>query len=679
MSSWNKKWKDNHIEKNICNDDEIVSSLKQKKINKKRENPKHIPEFDNLYDRPQSSNLVEGFHVNEYLETVKKETSSKKTSDHTEDNQNKKLESEVRSKLSSLSSDLKGAYSSTKFDLDNSIQSLSNSLGQSLDGLSNLKDLGSSFSNMGKGIGSITSGIGSASDNIPSSMKVSPKKIQSVIDTASTAVNSVTQVITNIIAIIAQQIQIIRMKIQLFILKANKYVNQSIVRMAQALTQNTATEKEIEIFQEQTQQFITILMVWYFVYNWYYIIFFLEEEDNVRYKLQFGDLRKVSKYFYGFFGPALKPLELFNKGVLSMAILKKYLYTAMIMILMFFVFYTLVQNNFQQGILQDFFASMNGTSTMSLLSLFNMIIILYFSTAWFFGSMDDGNLEMSKILVDGMYGGIWTLFFSIVIFVLAFIGYYMWIMSINIPMGMVFLTGYLVLYTFFGVLFYEGFNMFSIYTGISESLDTVPPDLTPEPCKPSSPFLSFMWFKETFQSIIQTLGKLVGFFSTNMFDVIIILTLLGGIGVYYNQWDTATEGKVGISIFQATNLSSIFKNLFVWLILINVILLIYFVMFLYNKWKLLNNLGASMKADSTLLTQTSRSRMASARGSNEAPVTSKSKINALKQKIEKSEAEAKLEAKLEEDETKKSENPVVESEGTGLFAGVKNKSAGGSE
>ena len=658
MSSWKKTWDHKkNDEDNMTNDDKMVSSLKKKmkKIIKKRENPKKIPEFENLYDRPQMSNVVEGFHVNEYLEDVKRKVEVKKTPEMLKQEKETEQENEVKMGLQRMTTRVGSAYQQDV--VDKSIDSLTNQLGTSVDSLSQLQDLGGVASSMGSSLASMGSESKDAAKNLSDAAKISTGGIQKTINTASESVNSVVQIITNFITVIGQKIQIMRIKIQLFLLKSNKYLNQCIIRMANALTQNTATEKEIEIFQEQTQKFVTLLLVWYFVYNWYYIIFFLEEEDNVRYKLEFGDLRKVSKYFYGFFGPALKPIELFNKGILSLAILKKYLYTSVIMIIMFFVFYGLVENNFQTGLLRDFFGALNGSSSMdavknpSFLSLFNIIVILYFSSSWFFGNMDDGNLEMSKVLVDGMGGGVWTLFFSIVMFVLAFIGYYMWIMAVNVPMGMVMLTGYMVLYTFMGVLFYEGFNMFHMYAGISESLESIPPDLTPEACKPKSPFLSFMWFKETFQWIFDIMGKLVNFFSTNMFEVIILLSLIGGVGVYRKEWSGATEGKVGTGVFQATNLSSVFKNLFAWLILINVLLIIFFSMFLYNKWKLLNNVSTSMKTDSSMLNQTSRSRMSSARGDNSAPVISKSKTDALKKKIEQSESKSE-EKKGEEGEEK---------------------------
>ena len=240
----------------------------------------------------------------------------------------------------------------------------------------------------------------------------------------------------------------------MFILKSNKYVKQTIVRISNALTQNTATEKEIEIFQDQTQKFITLLLVWYFVFNWYYIIFFLEEEDNVRYKFQFTkSLMKASKWIYGFFGVGIKPFELFNQLLLKLSVLKDYCYTSVLMILLFFVFHQLVQNNFQISLLKDFFNALSGKAGSSLISLFCMIVVLYHSCEWFFGSQFDkgkptGFIEMTKLVIDGASGGVWTGAFSAVCFVVALLGYFMWTMSVSVPMSTVLISGYLVLYTF---------------------------------------------------------------------------------------------------------------------------------------------------------------------------------------------------------------------------------------
>ena len=224
------------------------------------------------------------------------------------------------------------------------------------------------------------------------------KSIQSAVNEASSTVEAVTNIIKFVINIFGKKLTALRLQIQIFLLKANKYVKQTITRMANALTGNTATDKEIETFQSQAQKFITLMLVWYFVYNWYYIIFFLEDSDNIRYSFKIGNLKAISTYLYGFFGPGLKPIEIFNSMVVYCQNLKKYVNTSVIMIIMFLVFFILVQNDFQTSLLKDFFGALSGKPTPSILSLFNMGVVLWFSFSWFFGKLSHGNFECNQII-----------------------------------------------------------------------------------------------------------------------------------------------------------------------------------------------------------------------------------------------------------------------------------------
>tara|TARA_E500000178_G_C16901463_1_gene698292 strand:- start:24 stop:1103 length:1080 start_codon:yes stop_codon:yes gene_type:complete len=240
-----------------------------------------------------------------------------------------------------------------------------------------------------------------------------------------------------------------------------------------------------------------------------------------------------------------------------------------------------------------------------------MCVVLWYSFSWFFGDMSKGNFEAGKLFVDAYPGGVWSIAFACVMFVLAFLGYFLWIMSVNIPMGVVMITGYLVLYTFFGVLFYEGFNFVNIFTGISDSVTPISPDLTAEACKPDPEFLTFDWFQYKIQQLVEFIKNLMSFASVSMFEILIILLLLGGIGVYRKNWTSATSSKVGMGPYTANNLSGVFKNLFAWLILINLMIIIIMVIFLVKKYKLLTDLNVGDGSDLAAKDQTMRSRMAS--------------------------------------------------------------------
>ena len=94
--------------------------------------------------------------------------------------------------------------------------------------------------------------------------------------------------------------------------------------------------------------------------------------------------------------------------------------------------------------------------------------------------------------------------------------------------------------------------------------------------------------------------------------ILILLTLLGGIGVYSKDWSTASAGKVGISSSPTTNVQQAFKYLFTWLILINILLIVILCIYLYRKMKTIWDLqtGTSGVTDKFQTDQTMRSRMA---------------------------------------------------------------------
>jgi len=649
MSKWKKSWKNNNnitIEIDEAND----MKNKMKKMRKKRENPKQIKEFENIYEPPQpSSSIIEGM----------------------EDKNDGTLEN-IKESVDDTTQRFSTAFDPTK--TKDPIAGLEDKLSNIGTALDDLQGLGSDFESMGQTVVDAGKDIASGAEGTAQVFKnifdFDQKSIQSAINDASTSVEAVTNIIKFVINLFGQKLAALRLEIQIFLLKANKYVKQTITRMANALTNNTATQKEIDIFQEQTQKFITLLLVWYFVYNWYYIIFFLEDSDNIRYSFKISNLKAISTYLYGFFGPGLKPIEIFNSAVISCQNLKKYVNTSVIMILMFLIFFTLVQNDFQTSLLKDFFGALNGKPTPSILSLFNICVVLWFSFSWFFGKMSRGNFEASKLFVDAYPGGVWSIAFACVIFVLAFLGYFLWVMNVNIPMGMTLLSGYLVLYTFFGVFFYEGFNCFNIFTGISDSITPISPDLTAEACKPDPPFLSFDWFYYKMVQFVDFLKSMLSFASASMFEILILLTLLGGISIYRKEWANSGIGKVGVGAFSSTNLSSIFKYLFTWLILINVVLIIIMVIFMVKKYKMLTQLDVGDGVDLASKDQTLRSRMASKNSSfkSDGPAISsraQNRIQAQREAIQSKGASMNVKEEKEEGDGENKEGDGENKEGDG--------------
>ena len=133
----------------------------------------------------------------------------------------------------------------------------------------------------------------------------------------------------------------IKIQIMLLLLRSNRYIKTLITNIANALTSNTATNSEINTFQEQTQKFVTILMTWFFVYNWYYIVFFLEDSDNVRYTFNTDSLQASSKVLYGMFGPAFRSIEWINYLIIGFGkkIKEWKILNAFVMFFLFVIFF----------------------------------------------------------------------------------------------------------------------------------------------------------------------------------------------------------------------------------------------------------------------------------------------------------------------------------------------------
>ena len=597
MSKWNKKWNNEKSNPN-------QNPLEKKSYGKRHENPKHIPVFKDLYDQSDNENphikLDEDANIPQY----KFFTPAKDDSTIIEGLENKEDANEDDDTIKQNVDDVVSRMSdATKV---NPIASLESDLSNSLNGLSSLQNYGASLSNMSTGLDSLTNVSAPAPP-----MNINSKGIKKTMSSITDSARSLSAVITNVFTTLGQQIQIMKIYVQLFMLRTNRYIREVITKIANAVTQNTATEKEIDIFQNQTQKFITILLVWYFVYNWYYIIFFLEEEDNVRYTFNVDKIQQYNKYLYGAFGPGLRVIEWFNWAILSFSKLKKYLPNALIMFGMFIVFYTLVEINFQTSLLQDFFNAMRGQFSVSLLSIIVTVIVVIHSVSFFFGSESNGGINMTSMV--SRQQTIFSICFFLVLFVLAIIGYSMWTIAVNIPMGMLSVTTYLVIYSFIGVIFYEGFNFMNIITGITDSIDTIVPDLTHDACKPDAPMFSIDWIKLKFMQIWDFISGIINFATMNMFEILIILNLLGGIGVYKMNWASASDGKVGMDLSSPTNVGSTFKRLFFWLIIINLLIIVIMGMFLYQKYKLISELtsGTEGVSDVAKMDETMRSRMQS--------------------------------------------------------------------
>ena len=588
MTKWIKKWDKCSNDTGTTENFDVKSmKTKMKKALKCRsENPKKIDEFEDIYMRPQPSNIIEG------LENQEDDDDDELGEPDNPFN----LITNTKKGLSNISDDLKKP-------VVNPINSLENDLSNTFDGLSNLGDFDMDFGDLFSTDNTIS---GVSGTEFLQNFKDGTKNIEEVATEVSSSMLTISQVITNIFLKIGGYLNAIKLSIMLFMLRVNRYVKTLITNISNALTQNTATEAEIDTFQDQVQKFISILLTWFFVYNWYYIVFFLEDVDDIRYTFEVDEIKNSSKVLYGLIGPACHVLERFDSVIMGIGkkIKKWKTPNALIMVGMFLLFYSLVQMNFQTSLLFTFFNAMRGKYGISLISLSTFGIVGYYALQFMFGQEADGYMEIQKAVVES--NGFFMMCFFIVIMIVYFAAYMMWIVAVNVPLGVLLISAYLVVYSFIGVFVHEGFNCFNIISNISDSIDTITPDIGEEACKPEfeiSQIPKYIW---------DWCVRMVNYASINMFEILILLTLLGGIGVYGKDWSTASAGKVGISSSPTTNVQQAFKYLFTWLILINILLIVILCMYLYRKMKTIWDLqtGTSGVTDKFQTGQTMRSRMA---------------------------------------------------------------------
>ena len=252
MSEWKRTWKKNKKD-DIVDDVATKMKKKMKNLRKKIENPRNIVEFENIYEPPQPSNIIEGME--------NKNEGSTEDAPAGEDGTLEDIKGKVQDSTKRWSEAL-DPTNVTK--IKDPITGLENKLEGAMTGLGNLGDLDATFDSIGDGITGAGEGIVSGVEGTASTFKnvfdFDQKSIQGSINTAGSSVESVTSVIKNTINIFGQKLTVLRLSIQLFMLKANRYVTKTITRMANALTQDTATQQEIDIFPRSSPKIYHLII-----------------------------------------------------------------------------------------------------------------------------------------------------------------------------------------------------------------------------------------------------------------------------------------------------------------------------------------------------------------------------------------------------------------------------------
>ena len=612
MSTWNKKWTcDTNDKSNKVN--QLLDKLHE--LQHEYENPKNIPIFENIYMRPKSS-IIEGFNNLEGFGPG--EADNEMDEEGVFDDIASKAKENMKRQQQKYN---EGVMLNT--NLNENLKSNLN--GQIEDTLKNL----TKFENLG--LNGITGALNEASlsdfketgENIAENFKLPARKIKKAFEEIFGAISKLLNITGTVIVAMGNYVQLSKLYIQQFILEINTVIRDTITKIAHSLTQNSATPKEIDIFQDQTQKFLIMLLVWFFVYNWYYIAFFINDEDEIRYTFDTSKMKINQPYLYGAFGPAIRTVEAFNWFIIGISNFVKRMKVpnSVILFVLFWVFFILVNANFQMDILVNFFNAISGQFAYTTIGFISLIIVIKAAVAWFWGPSKEmkidfkalkekgekklkasdiptGHQEMYTWFMGNQKEGFKPSTLPILFFILfLFILYIMWNVAINVPAGLFMISTYLFIYTFFGVFYYEGFNSPNIYTGISSSMGVEDQNLVQESCRVEKVrMFTWAWVyslpKIIYDYTINGINKIV----LSMFEILVILMLLGGIGKYNKEWSASSEGKVQLNPFEPGGMKQTLKHLFLWLIIINILIIVLICMWLYNKFTLLNHINTSNKS-----------------------------------------------------------------------------------
>ena len=622
-----------------------IKKIREKK--KKLSNVKGIQTFEDLYDSANSgsSSGKEGFGT-------KVQQSSGETLDgylHNYKDSTAKNSGNMNTALSDTNIGKAVSIDSLKSDIDG----LLTTIGDLTNGQIAYYGDGINYSTPDDGANVFSQSIASHSEEV----------IQRIAKSLKNAIKSIINIIKLVFYQLSAQMRVLFKSIQLFLLNFNYYVQQCSLKMASALTgqpeeyykTNAGGVMELTIFRKQITSFLNIILIWVFLYNWYYVMFFLQPEErfhldidaNIFFNQNAGEVKAATEQaeksglprfaipfikkeytlLYNLVGPALRVPEFFNwlivecigtsiqnwkypEGSDRKNAGKQIIPNYLLFIAMAFIVIILVSANVPNSIMVDFFNSfstfsfsLNNPINPSILSIFSTAIVFWYGTNVMinFCSNTFGMLIRGPNIFFGMGAILLCLIFCIL--------YGMYLLYICLPIGMISTTAYFFIYTFLAIVLYNGINLGTTIRAISNSVFKMSDLFDSEDidtCKNSGAInsqwtfysllknlASWSWWKNLPFVIGKWIRKITLYMFAFLFEIIMILMLLGGIDKYRKNYQTvlfkkATTDSVGslgkVIVNDASQkVQSSLKQLFTWLIGINVILIVLF--FIAMRWK----------------------------------------------------------------------------------------------
>ena len=318
----------------------------------------------------------------------------------------------------------------------------------------------------------------------------------------------------------------------------------------------------------------------------WYYMMFYKEPDQ-RYKLDINWLQNFNTILYMIFGPSLRALEFIDWFLLDIIpIIKNYITSEP------FIFF--------------FMAMVFFTLVMS---NFQMAMLTSFLKALSFKSNDNILFTVTSVLVlgyalklmfwdMGLIGKIWGTKSAIIIplgmifFLILVVFYIFFIVGIAAPMAVLFTNIYIVAYSFFAIPIYEMSNTFVITKDIFSKV-TGPPGEDGNDDQGSTEGQGFAARMMGFaMRVAAFFNKWIKFTNIFLMEIIILFILSAGIYIYSTQYSSIQiSGSTNTSNASSigTPVNSAFTHLFTWLIIINALLILLTVVRMIGKYFKLKN------------------------------------------------------------------------------------------
>jgi hypothetical protein len=551
--------------------------LSKPSCSKKPENPKRIPLFEDIYDtymiddNNDGAMLVDG-SLQEGMNLSTKKL-SKEDKEFLSTNENTKKDFKQMQLNASRNLDMSGG---------NEIELLKKKNRDKIKEIeAKLRDTEKTISNYNKDLNA------EPPEKKPSDSKIESKK--SAEETKKNVTKSVNQISFSsnlVLENLKGTVDLGSEKIKQSFIECKYIYRRFVVNISQALTQNNATKTEIDTFSSEIIKVLTVLLSGLILYNWYYVMFFLEPREQ--YKLNLTYYEKNHSFLYGILGPPLRAVETVDWFLLEVVpLIKKYVNSKIVIFfIMSTIFLHMVKNNFAEQITNDFFNAVNNKFNPTLLCISVILFVLIYGGLWWWGikNYDVDNNPESWWKKGTLNTIIWFILFCVYIIAIIIFG---------VPIGAFALCSFFFLYSFFAIIIYNGFNISSTFVAVSEHILNAS-----EINKDEGDEEGLSWTTK----IYRFFKGILRYAYIYMFEIFMLYILINGIHTYKTGYTIPFVEKATFKNINSLGgaVSTAFQNLYTWLIIINVLLIILIVVIMKIKYNNLHSVIALRKASETI-------------------------------------------------------------------------------